>query len=903
MGAARTFRITLLLAYYLPFALLAAADTARFPFDIPEGMATESIKTVARQSGVDIVFDPRVTESVTTPSLRGNFTPRQALERLLAGTSLVVIQDEETTAFAVRRESGLDPNSDNQRELVLKPNTNNQTELSMNETTNDSSGASQQDNPASAIERKNFLSRILGSALATFIVASSASAQQEYAEPSVYELSPFEISEGSDLGYVATATLAGSRLNTALLDTPASISVMTQEFLEDIGATDLSEAIEYGLSAGNDIGGGGANVGASTGNGIQFNDFNFQIRGYRNASATRDYFPTTLSADMYNVERVEVARGPNSLIFGVGGPGGIVNVHNKSAILTRDFASLSFRGGSWDEKRGTLDFNKTFADETFALRLNLLHQAANGWKDFERNDQDRAALALTYQPNDFLKVRLQGDGGTLKQNRVRPWGPVDQISVWKAQGSYHFAFGTPESPWLADDNNYTQTRQASGGSPNNGLTPNIPAGQTFERRSANASSPTLYMMDGPLEGKWIWTGNRNEGTRYYRTSFSDNLPGYNSAAFIDDESILPRSANLMGPGALNTTDYETLTGIVDLRITDDFNINVTAARTDIDRRQNNITGFASIAYRLDVTTMLPTFTSDGLFNATEGGPSTGQGTGALNFVQMVPNDLVDVPIFNYSPTYTLINETQDDIRISASYHLDLGAIGDHTLLGFAQRSETGRDNERYAETNISPNRPNTNTWFNGNNYTGRTVHIDPWSSNLEDRGAPDPWIYPMPDSILWGRGTQYQFQAGWIRNAMGKSETQIDSSAVALQSKFLNGTLITTIGGRRDDVSIRNWGQVRDSLGEVTGISDPTGSQDESGDTYSIGAVYHLPWVDWLSVFGNKSTNFQPQGGAQLFEDADLLPNREIGALKGTGEDYGVKFKFFDGKVYATLAR
>lgn len=129
--------IVMLCHYFLTFAY---SDEGKQPFDIPEGLAIVSIKQVAHQSGVDIVFDPRVARTVKTPAILGFYSPRQALELLLAGTPLVVIQDEETTAFAVRYESGSTPNPHDQGELTLKPITNNQTESKMNKTTNKETG-------------------------------------------------------------------------------------------------------------------------------------------------------------------------------------------------------------------------------------------------------------------------------------------------------------------------------------------------------------------------------------------------------------------------------------------------------------------------------------------------------------------------------------------------------------------------------------------------------------------------------------------------------------------------------------------------------------------------------------------------------------------------------------------
>src|SRR5687767_9713319 len=71
--------------------------------------------------------------------------------------------------------------------------------------------------------------------------AVSASAAVAVDEP--VELAPFTVNSTTDVGYLAGNTLAGSRLNTPLKDTAASISVMTAEFLSDIGALDLNHAL------------------------------------------------------------------------------------------------------------------------------------------------------------------------------------------------------------------------------------------------------------------------------------------------------------------------------------------------------------------------------------------------------------------------------------------------------------------------------------------------------------------------------------------------------------------------------------------------------------------------------------------------------------------------------------
>lgn len=852
----------------------SSPDEGFVTFDVPAGRAKDTLRMAAHQAELNFIYSARVTQGVRTPPLRGEFPPQAAFDLMLAGTSLAVVRHQDSGIYTVIKTTAA-ADSQPHANTNMKPRTPFQ--------------------KFSSFARVAFVAALVGSE--TIAVGQTADPVDS---DDIYKLSPFEVNSEADNGYIATGTLAGSRLATSLLDTPAAISVMTSEFLNDIGANDINDAIEYGVNSGNDIGGGGADVGATTGNGIRDNEFNIQIRGYRRATVTRDYFPTNLASDMFNVERVEVARGPNSLVFGVGGPGGLVNTTFKSAIPNRNFTDVMVKYGSWDERRSTLDINRSLLDDKLALRINGVYQKMDGWKDFAQNDAHRGAFALTYRPFENTKIKFNTEVGSMLQNRVRPWNLVDQVSSWEAQGRHFIPYGTAESPWLPDDSNYAQTRNGRASNPNNGLDAVNPPGQTFERRTAHLGNPTVFIETGPLAGKWIQVGQRNEGKRYYRTSFHNSLPGYNTPSFIGDD-LAPRTANPMGPGATEDTDYATLSASLDQKIGENLNLNIAVASTDVGRRRNTIGGFSGLSYKLDVTSTLPTFNTDGSYNATIGGPSTDQGNGQLNFGQVINNPLVNTPIFSYTANYSLREEQQDDARISASYNLDLEALGNHVIMAFGQSSKTYREAQNFNETNISPDRP-IQRYGDSRNFGGRDAHVDYYAPNLAQRGIHDPYKNPLPDSILWGAPGAGSFEHGWYRSNMSWSEVQIDSMAVAFQSRFFEDSLVTTIGGRRDKVDITNsTSRIRDDNGEASDFGAAGPAQSEEGDTYSIGAVYHLPMVEWLSVYANKSTNFQTQAGAQYFEDAELRSQLEIGALKGTGYDYGLKFNLFDGKIYASL--
>ena len=140
---------------------------------------------------------------------------------------------------------------------------------------------------------------------------------------------------------------------------------------------------------------------------------------------------------------------------------------------------------------------------------------------------------------------------------------------------------------------------------------------------------------------------------------------------------------------------------------------------------------------------------------------------------------------------------------------------------------------------------------------------------------------------------------GWARDDIGTVWTEIDSAALALQSSFWSERITTTAGVRHD--TIKAWqtdisaDPVTDEVLSATRRADP--DTDESEATYTVGAVVALN--SWLSVYGNRSTNFKDQPTATLYGDENEQPL--VGPLKGTGLDAGLKFMLLNKRVYATL--
>ncbi len=84
---------------------LAAAESVKRAFDIPADVAEKSLKTFAAQAGVEVLFGTATTSKIQTNAIKGNYATREAMARLIAGTSLVAAEDEKTGALTISRDA------------------------------------------------------------------------------------------------------------------------------------------------------------------------------------------------------------------------------------------------------------------------------------------------------------------------------------------------------------------------------------------------------------------------------------------------------------------------------------------------------------------------------------------------------------------------------------------------------------------------------------------------------------------------------------------------------------------------------------------------------------------------------------------------------------------------------
>ena len=280
-------------------------------------------------------------------------------------------------------------------------------------------------------------------------------------EPPPVELSPFEVRAENDVGYQAGNTTSGSRLNSRLKDTPASVSAFTPEFLSDIAATNLEEMLAHATNVEIDMEDSNAGFNNPQGRGADGNDMTFRMRGSP-GGASRDFVESSIPVDLYNVERAEVASGPNSILFGLGQAGGLVSLTGKKANLTRQRTTVKSMFGRWNYERYEGDHNLVLLPRKLSVRLIGLYQNSEGWRHWDFNDQARWTTAIGYQPFRNTTIHASFEKGHMDTSLTMAWNATDQITGWEDGGRRIFD-GTAAQPGTtrlnANNNRYTFNQQ------------------------------------------------------------------------------------------------------------------------------------------------------------------------------------------------------------------------------------------------------------------------------------------------------------------------------------------------------------------------------------------------------------------------------------------------------------
>lgn len=250
------------------------------------------------------------------------------------------------------------------------------------------------------------------------------------------------------VGYVATRNTAGTKTDTPLVETPQSVSVVTREELNDRNVQTLTEAVNY-------------TPGVRTGqSGFDPRFDSFTIRGfdttyngiYRDGLRLPGANMSVFKVEPYGVESVTVLRGPSSALYGLGSPGGLVDITSKRPTETA-FGEVEVQAGNYDWLQGQFDIGGPLdKDGTLLYRLTALLRDAGSPNTLGGgvNDMTFIAPAFTWKPTDQTKITFLGEYQDSETPASLPF------YGWTGTGSETFS----RSP--GDYNSQTQTQYRIG---------------------------------------------------------------------------------------------------------------------------------------------------------------------------------------------------------------------------------------------------------------------------------------------------------------------------------------------------------------------------------------------------------------------------------------------------------
>lgn len=744
------------------------------------------------------------------------------------------------------------------------------------------------------------------------------------------KLTPFVVSETEDRGYAATSTLAGTRLRTDLRDVGAAISVITGQLLADTASTNARDILIY--STNTEVGGFEGNFsGVATGNGFSNAETTLQspstatrVRGLAGADLTRDFFLTSIPLDSYNTERIDISRGANAILFGLGSPAGIINNQLKSADVNKPSWSLQNSLGRFESHREVLDVNTPLVPGRLALRFIALNKNEKYRQEPAYEQDRRLYAALKFEPklvrDGLTQFQVSYEGGNQNSNRPRPTPPHDGLSVWynvlnKVQVDPTAPTSVTGNPLLfahlgAPGRWFGQvaaifTDPASGAQGGGNVPPfmigrgGVPFTQWFAvgMYQAQGSNPNFF-----LNRQFAPAGQAYTGLWRYQE--------------LRDPSVFNFYDTLLdGPNKLEQSDLRAINATFRQTFLRDLvGFELAYDKQTYARNNFGMFGFDAYAIHVDMQSKLV----DGTANPNFGRP-------------YVASDSIGN---NYADT------TREAARATAYATLDLRQktgllrhLGKHVFTGTYtdQRSENfNRSINGYSYDlglNVYANNPTATTYPSyagvhylrgsiaglnspaGANISGITaVHNPQASGTALVFDARVNQMVRVPVSVI----SANERDISKLYSGANKNKNTTKSVSAVWQSYLFNDKLVGLVGWRQDKFDLRDAGPAR--LASVTGETDPynpawtfpsSPTIYAKDDTISWSAVLHapryvkriLPRGTDVSLSYNISKNFRPASTI-----ADVY-GRPFAPPAGKTKDIGGTLSLFEQKLILRVNR
>lgn len=717
----------------------------------------------------------------------------------------------------------------------------------------------------------------------------------------VVTLDPFQVDVSKDNGYYGANTLSGTRLNSRVQDLGGSITVVTKQQLDDTASLDINDMFKYESNTEGIYNYTAINTAAPTADIIQGGSATSggpalatRVRGLSAPNITVDYFThtTRIPIDSYTIDSVEISRGPNSSVAGVGSPSGTVNTNLSPANPTRETSQVTARVDSYGGYRSSINLNRPLIQDKLAIRIAGLYSSQAYEQKPSYDLTKRLYGAFTVRP--FSGTNIYGKAEYYRENRQAPNSltPRDGVTEWLNSGKptwnpQNFTATTPGGQVVltaAQDN-----------------TTAFPAGLYVN--TTTYTRPSMYIDGGQVQ---LWEVNRLGTTNNPNSATTSNVRNLSSG------SIYMR-------GLVNSNTLYTTPGITNKSLYDWTSINAVPTNWNYDSA-----AMYTFAVEQKVIENLYIRGAWHLEDSVEYNRNITSPTLQVDVNQTLldgrPNPYFLRPYISaIEPSIFRLPEYNDAKQASASYTLDLtqhhgilGWLGRHQLGGYYENRKVTQGTLRYREAIIDPNHiwltPGSLNYTNGA-AVGRPTYIyyvGPQNAPGYTKG------YAPPES-----GVEGNFNFNWYNGATSQwvsepakfgtatyvsSLTRLEDATkgVTWQGNMLKDYIVVTGGYRDDNFRTRN-----SSVGAT--INGNTGFYDYStlnqwgpwtiaeGPTRMISAVAYPLHNQFLGLTYSRSSSFQPQPQAvDLF--GNTLPN-----TYGHGQDYGFFTNLFGGKLVFSM--
>ncbi|HAV14315.1 MAG TPA: hypothetical protein DCX06_12600 [Opitutae bacterium] len=674
---------------------------------------------------------------------------------------------------------------------------------------------------------------VVDSAEATEATATTS----EDANDEVFMVMPdFVVTAEQDRGYYSANSLAGTRTNALIKNTPMTISVVNQDLIQDLNL--------YGLD---DL----ANVVPSVeAEGESFSNRLLRFRGLLTRFQLYEFMPRQLAQNGYNVERVEIVRGANSLIYGQAAPGGKANFLAKRADLSKNATSIDANIGSNNLFRSSFDTNYVINDK-LAIRVMGVHQEQEYDQENKRQQFTGGTIAVTYRPTDKTQVQLHFEGvdayrnspPSIYQDKTSQYGYTGVLADLPASSEIVDLLDRSALNYIINYNDgFATAPRSNNNGQNNNRIPDFFTSKSdledFYERGILIPNPEDV---DPLDPYRVGYGGRHSGT--------DSDKG--------------------GTLSQNERDTEGFFALADVThsFTDDLQVKVAVSREE---------QYNDVLNRGDPRNLY-------LTQRANGGRAVQRkdGTGARAYADG----------FFVSPFWqkTENSDITTALRGTVSWNFDYRDTKHQLLFGLDLDRRDSSD-EQESLLAVAP------AGGNGFPFAGNTAAEDYFQIS---NGYPASGVgFDTNGDVTVGGNitSDSQFTQRSGRNGLGWFEKQsrdaiVDGQAIwlAAQSKFFNGRLNTLAGIRFDKINVK--AEVNDYQ---SGLLNQEIDEDFNHVSPSFGGLF---WINEnLGFFANYAKSIESPNGWAL----DPLGN-SVPAETGTGYEAGIKFEYLEGKLNGQL--